>query len=233
MKIVIEGEPIAKKRPRFTHKNGYVHVYDSQDDCKKIVKFNMETQLRLAKYDDDKKIAQEALNLAAGAPFDVDMTFYLPIAKSGTEVKKNTKAWNIEKPNVKPDTDNLVKFYFDCGNNILWKDDKQIISICARKKYSYKPRVEINIMVTEKPNVFKQSEEILGFFSPDEHRQVVKVFSELIQHIEIDGEYDQIAVLLFILSSFHKKFKKINEKFPNYIEELKKYINKKVTNEKE
>lgn len=39
-------------------------------------------------------------------------------------------------PVGRPDTDNLAKVILDCGNEILWKDDSQIISVKARKQYS-------------------------------------------------------------------------------------------------
>ena len=35
----------------------------------------------------------------------------------------------------KPDTDNLIKFFLDAGNGILWQDDCQIADITAQKVY--------------------------------------------------------------------------------------------------
>lgn len=192
----------------------------------------MEYQFSLAKYDHDDEIAKEASDLASGELFDVDLTFYLPIPKSASMVKKNAMAWNLDKPNVKPDTDNLVKFYFDCGNEVLWKDDKQIMSLTAKKKYSYNPRVEINIMLAEKSKIFDQSKDIISYFNPEQCNNILKVFSELVESFETEEEpNDQVAILLYVLSRFHKEFKKINEKYPTFVEDLRKHIKERVHNE--
>lgn len=36
---------------------------------------------------------------------------------------------------VKPDLDNLVKYYLDCMNGIVFADDKQIVELAASKEY--------------------------------------------------------------------------------------------------
>ena len=53
----------------------------------------------------------------------------------------------VDKPHMKkPDLDNLVKFYCDISNGILYEDDAQIYSLVARKKYALEPKTEITIM---------------------------------------------------------------------------------------
>jgi Holliday junction resolvase RusA-like endonuclease len=56
-----------------------------------------------------------------------EFTFYMP-------VPKRTK--NLY-PVVKPDCDNAVKLICDSANGILWKDDKQIVSLQAIKMYDH------------------------------------------------------------------------------------------------
>jgi Holliday junction resolvase RusA-like endonuclease len=48
-------------------------------------------------------------------------------------------------PIVKPDADNIIKIICDGLNTVAYKDDKQIIDIYFTKKYSDRPRVEVEI----------------------------------------------------------------------------------------
>lgn len=52
-----------------------------------------------------------------------------------------------EYPAVTPDLDNFVKGLYDCGNEILWNDDGQIVVSSAAKLYA--SRASIKIIVTE------------------------------------------------------------------------------------
>lgn len=45
----------------------------------------------------------------------------------------------------RPDIDNLVKFYMDVANGILYEDDKQVVRLEATKVYSTEPFTKIYI----------------------------------------------------------------------------------------
>ena len=49
------------------------------------------------------------------------------------------------RPTVKPDWDNIGKIYSDALNNIIYPDDKQIVTGITHKLYSETPRVVIDI----------------------------------------------------------------------------------------
>lgn len=61
--------------------------------------------------------------------------------------KKRKTTPNIEEipHTTKPDLDNLVKFVLDCGNELLWPDDKAVIYLHAVKSYSEYPKTIIVI----------------------------------------------------------------------------------------
>ena len=44
-----------------------------------------------------------------------------------------------------PDLDNLKKFVLDVLNEIVWRDDSQIVQLSGAKEYSENPRTEIII----------------------------------------------------------------------------------------
>ena len=73
----------------------------------------------------------------------VEFDFYMPIPKSYS--KKKYEAMKNKPHVIKPDLSNLIKFYEDALNGILWKDDAILHKIAARKVYSSHPRVEIRI----------------------------------------------------------------------------------------
>lgn len=76
-------------------------------------------------------------------PLHIDLIFYMP--KPQTSEKQ--KALMEDKPHqIKPDIDNLVKFVFDCCNNVIFKDDACIASVTAKKRYSNTPRTLIQVV---------------------------------------------------------------------------------------
>ena len=49
--------------------------------------------------------------------------------------KKRKAGYANESHVIKPDIDNLLKFYLDCMNEIIICDDKQVVEIFAHKRY--------------------------------------------------------------------------------------------------
>lgn len=72
------------------------------------------------------------------APIHIVVNFYMPIPSSS---KKN----QFDYHHVRPDLDNLIKFVLDSANTILFKDDAQISTITASKRYDDLPRTELII----------------------------------------------------------------------------------------
>jgi Holliday junction resolvase RusA-like endonuclease len=73
------------------------------------------------------------------------ITAYFPIPKSVSKKKKAKMMAATVRPTVKPDCDNLAKIYLDALNQIIYSDDKQIVSLTVKKFYDLTPRVEIEI----------------------------------------------------------------------------------------
>ena len=105
--IVIPGKPIPLARPRRAKNGG---MYDSQK-CEK-----MAVQMIMKRYNPEF--------LLSDSPLFVEMVFYF-----------NTPKRKGESHTGRPDVDNLVKFYLDCLNGILIKDDKYVSSLYCRKEF--------------------------------------------------------------------------------------------------
>jgi len=128
---IIDGEPVAQQRPRFSNK----HTYDPQESLKTEVSWSL-------KYQHMKQNSFQGLYLGALTnPLYVSFEFHMTIPKS---VSKAKKAELLHKPHLKKkDLDNMCKFYMDAGNAVLWHDDSLIYRLDALKFYSDTPRTVI------------------------------------------------------------------------------------------
>lgn len=118
------GNPIPQKRAKFARRGNFVSCYDPLSKLKEQYKWQIKTQFR-----------DEILT----TPLKLDLTFFMPIPASTTKLKKKQMVNGLIAHTKKPDLDNLVKFIFDCMNNIVFHDDAQISELRTRKIYSEKP----------------------------------------------------------------------------------------------
>lgn len=129
----VEGNPVAKGRPRFSKVGGFVRTYT---DTKTLA---WEEQVREA----------AAAAMGSSEPLETPVTlclyFSLPIPASWSKKRQERAKAQEELPIVKPDLDNLFKACCDGMNGIVYKDDKQITSAHIKKVYSDVPGVEIYV----------------------------------------------------------------------------------------
>ena len=135
MRIVISGKPIAQARPRFYRRGNHVGTYSSQEteSGRWIVLANAQVK---------GAVTEVAIHL--------DMVFVLPRPKGhyGTGRNSGKLKWSAPPhPKGRSDLDNYVKFVMDCvtGMGCVWKDDSQVVSLTAVKRYGERPRTEIEI----------------------------------------------------------------------------------------
>lgn len=129
MRLILNGNPIPKLRPRFSSKG---KAYDKQSKEKKIVRCLIM-----------KEIADKGHLKRIQAPIAVGMRFHTPIPNSWHQ-KRRIEA--VGKPDpTRPDIDNYAKFYCDLMNDLVYSDDNLITDLWCEKTYSDKPKVEIFI----------------------------------------------------------------------------------------
>lgn len=106
---------VAQGRPRATSRGGFVSMYTPA----KTVNFKRELI----------RIAERAYRLdPMTGPLRVDLNFYLPRPKSAKK--------DVFVPITRPDIDNYVKAVFDAMNEILWKDDSQVVDLRCKKLFA-------------------------------------------------------------------------------------------------
>ena len=122
MEFIVEGDPQGKARPRFSRKSGTVY-----------------TPAKTAKY--EKEIRQSFLAVGGklipnGGYVTVAVDAYFKIPKSYSKEKRLSCAHNINRPDKKPDMDNILKVVMDALNKVAYEDDKQVVEVRCRKWYS-------------------------------------------------------------------------------------------------
>lgn len=144
--LIDDTKLFASKRPRATARGKIVRVYDPGSDDKKMVKeFIKEYILDL-----------NFRNKISGI-IDVEFTFKFPMPKYIKEnrLKLYLAENQILLPSIKPDLDNLEKFYLDCMNGIVYHDDKQVTSLKSKKVYTQNENGIVEIILNYKENEFK------------------------------------------------------------------------------
>jgi Holliday junction resolvase RusA-like endonuclease len=212
MKIVIPGNPIPKARAR----TGKGFAYDPQYKLKKqVTKF---LQQHVREFYSKSENAQEGYKLAHGEAFEVNWYFHMPIPKSFNQTKRNACKWGLIEHTTKPDRSNLEKFYEDCANDVLWKDDCQIIRGEIVKKYCNddKPRTEIIMKAIKGHN--EEVTNIVSLFSPQEINSIVEDANSLSSN---ETTLFNVANFISKLADNHaNKLSKIKKTYPGHWKKL-------------
>ncbi|MEH6848578.1 RusA family crossover junction endodeoxyribonuclease [Bacillus pseudomycoides] len=130
IKFTILTEPVAQGRPRASTINGKVRMYDP----KKSRDFKRYVSAVAAKY------APQSL---LEGPLQLEVKVYKPSLKTFSKRKAIAAEEGLLRPTTKPDVDNYVKGVKDALNNVIWKDDSQVVDLKVSKWYSEKPRIEV------------------------------------------------------------------------------------------
>ena len=129
MFLTVIGEPVSKGRPRFGRGKTYTPAFSiaSENNIKLLA----------------LKVGFEKLY----GPLRMTITFEMRIPKSWPAQSKKEALEGIIRPTKTPDIDNLIKLVADAlqGDNMVYKDDNQIVEIMAVKRYSAEPKTIILI----------------------------------------------------------------------------------------
>ena len=123
--LSLPGKPIAKARPRSTITKGRIKTYSSQHDEQETARWMLRSRLK----------GQKQLD----GPLFLSTIFVFPKPKRWTKGKIQIYH------HCRPDIDNLLKWFCDVGNGILWYDDCQIAECWATKLYGAKPCTIITV----------------------------------------------------------------------------------------
>ena len=122
MEFIVEGDPKGKARPRFSRRSGTVYTPS------KTVRYEKEIR--------DSFLAAGGKMIPDGSYVTVAVDAYFKIPKSYAKGKRLACEANINRPDKKPDIDNVLKVVLDALNKIAYADDKQVVEVRCRKWYS-------------------------------------------------------------------------------------------------
>ena len=121
--LTIDGEPVAKGRPRFRVIRKFVQTYTPAKTKK------AEQRIR-------EEIKKQFIRKPFSYPIAVDINFFFSIPKSYTKKRIREIAENYYYHTNKPDCDNLAKLVLDAMNGLVYEDDKQIFGLRIVKMYA-------------------------------------------------------------------------------------------------
>jgi Holliday junction resolvase RusA-like endonuclease len=81
-------------------------------------------------------------------PLKVCVFASFPIPASWPKKRRAAALAGTARPTTKPDADNLLKI-LDALNQVVWRDDSQIVDGFVRKLYSETPELVITVEVIE------------------------------------------------------------------------------------
>ena len=116
----VYGEVVPKGRPRFTRQG--------------------RTYTPKKTHDYESEVASMAKSaMGSSDPLETPVAVYvyvnMPVPQSYSKKRTEACLSGSERPTKKPDLDNAIKSVLDGMNGIVYKDDSQIVSLHATKRY--------------------------------------------------------------------------------------------------
>jgi len=129
----VEGNPVGKGRPKFARRGNFVSTY---------------TPTKTRDYEDlIKDAARKAMgsNELLETPVTVAIYITVPIPQSYSKKRTEACLSGSERPIKKPDIDNVAKCFLDAMNEIVYKDDTQVLTLHISKVYGTVGMVEVMV----------------------------------------------------------------------------------------
>lgn len=132
IEFTVPGNPVGQGRPRFARRRGSVQTYDPAKSRKYKA---LVTQ----------KLQQVYAGKPITCPIKITVRACFGVPDSYSKRRTHDCLSGIEKPDKKPDADNIVKGVMDALNGIAYKDDKQVVSMHVYKTYALVGCVKVTI----------------------------------------------------------------------------------------
>ena len=137
--FVIEGRGQPQGRPRAVRMGAGVRMYDPPKS--KVYKQMVAAKVRsYMKINGIQTITE---------PLAVHLNFYFTPPKSYSKKRIRAIEAKEELFTKKPDLDNLAKSILDSCNNLLFKDDSQIVGLTIGKHYGHEDYVDVKVQIIE------------------------------------------------------------------------------------
>jgi Holliday junction resolvase RusA-like endonuclease len=130
---MVEGNPVGKGRPKFARRGNFVSTYTPTKtrDYESVI----------------KDVAQKAMgsNELLETPVTVAIYITVPIPQSYSKKRTEACLKGLERPIKKPDIDNVAECFLDAMNDVVYKDDTQVLTLHITKVYGTVGMVEVMV----------------------------------------------------------------------------------------
>lgn len=134
--FVIPGAPVGKGRPKFARRGNFVTAYTPEKTA------SYENLVKMA-----ASQAMAGRDMITGAVCVGIHLFVTPPASWSQKKQREAISGAGLYPTSKPDVDNVIKGIFDAMNEIVWKDDKQVVDVVVSKRYCTTARACVEVIV--------------------------------------------------------------------------------------
>lgn len=131
--FTVPGQPQGKQRPRIGRVRGHARMFTPEKTV------NYETLVRVK--------AEEAMGERPPlqGPCQVVLGVFLQVPSSWSKKKREAALAGDIYPTAKPDMDNVIKALFDGMNEVVWRDDAQVVDLKTTKRYSLTPGLVVGV----------------------------------------------------------------------------------------
>lgn len=134
IQFVVPGTPVGKGRPKFARRGNFVSTY---------------TPEKTASYENLVKVTAQAA-MRGIPPFEgavaVGIHLFVTPPASWSQKKQREALSGGIYPTSKPDLDNCLKGIMDACNEIVFKDDKQVVDVVVSKRYCTSARAVVQVI---------------------------------------------------------------------------------------
>ena len=137
--FIIDGKPVPQGRPRAVRMGSGVRMYDPPKSkaYKQMVAAKVRSYMKI---NGIQTITE---------PIAVHLNFYFTPPKSCSKKRIRAIEAKEELFTKKPDLDNLAKSILDSCNNLLFKDDSQIVGLTIEKDYGHEDYVDVKVQIID------------------------------------------------------------------------------------
>lgn len=131
IEVELPGQPAGKGRPRFSRKSGRAYTPAKTRSYESML----------------QGVAIEEMNGRAPleGPLVVVVEAHFTIPESWSKSKKAAALLGVTRPTSRPDWENIAKM-LDAFNEVVWKDDSQVVEGTITKHYSDRPRLVVRVI---------------------------------------------------------------------------------------
>lgn len=123
MRFIVYGKPVGKQRPRFNSRTRIIYTPGKTK--------GYENAISNACYE---HMLKQGLKITK-SPCIVRIEVMVSVPKSYSKKRREYCICGTEKPNKKPDIDNIAKTIMDGLNGVAYEDDKQVVRLEIEKHY--------------------------------------------------------------------------------------------------